>query len=93
MILIDQPVSYRDCLLRFTSIIALYQLDFFPFNPPGRIDVCGSLRGPTPVLIPIGGIWAGEWPGDANNNFSLGIKCRTKITDKHSSERTFNQFQ
>jgi hypothetical protein len=44
-------------------------------------------------LIPIGGIWAGEWPGYANDNIGMSRKSGTKTTNKQSSKRGFYQSQ
>ena len=71
LVLIDQAVGDRNRLFGFTGVIPLHQLNFFPFNPAGGVDIRCRLRGTTPVLIAIGRIRPGERPGDADNDIGL----------------------
>lgn len=77
LVLIHQPVGDRDRLFRFAGVIPLHQLDFFPFDAAGGVDVRRRLRSPAPILIAIGGVRPGERPGDADDDIGLRGKRRT----------------
>ena len=66
LILIDQPVRHRDRLFGFAGVVALHQHDFLAVNAARRVDILRCLRRAFPVLRAIGGVRAGERPGDAD---------------------------
>ncbi|MNP22935.1 hypothetical protein D3C76_1156260 [compost metagenome] len=92
-ILINQAVSHGDRLFGFTGVIPLHQLDLFAIDPAGGVDVIGGLSRAVPVLIAIGGVWAGEGACDTDHNIRLGGKRRDHTTGQHKRNRASDEFQ